>query len=150
MYALGTNYSREVWMQVSLASVSPRDIPWCGWEVAGGMRRELPQPVCLFCYQLCWHWNSAQLHLSCSVAMQGRSHSINHHHSGKLWEAGKIWVFCKPKFLKLGEQGRELLMWWSHIHILQLDFSGGHCWRWWELVICSDLVWSSLCWGMNT
>lgn len=44
---------------------------------------------------------------------------INHYHSGKLWEAGKIWVLRRLKFLKLGECDRELVMCWSHIHILQ-------------------------------
>lgn len=41
MFAQETNCWREVWMQVSLASVYPRDVAWCDWEVAGGMRREL-------------------------------------------------------------------------------------------------------------
>lgn len=60
----------------------------------------------------------------CHVQLQCRGEDytagfINHYHSGKLWEAGKIWVLRRPKFLKLGERGRELVMCWSHIHILQ-------------------------------
>lgn len=44
----------------------------------------------------------------CHVQLQHRGEDytagfINHCHSGELWGAGKIWVLCKPKFLKLGE-----------------------------------------------
>lgn len=68
---------------------------WCMTDVA-----------MLLSAMLCGIRQSPQVHLSYSIAMQGRtfpSGFINHYHSSKLWEAGKIWDLCKPKFLEAGK-----------------------------------------------
>lgn len=51
----------------------------------------------------------------CHVQLQCRGEDytagfINLYHSDKVWEAGKIWVLCKPKFLKLGEWGTSYVL----------------------------------------
>lgn len=148
IFAQETVYRREVWMQVSLASVYPRDIPWCGW----GSKREERRLImghdrcgyAAISYAL-WHWKSTQVHLSCSVAGE------------KITQLASL---ITTTLIKCGKQERSgssvsqnswswengvLVMCWSHIHILQEDFPVYHCCRWWELVFCSDLVWSFLC-----